>query len=322
MRGYGYHETREKSPYDDFAEYLLTLHDRDTIAMFLTKLAEQDHTLRLRSFVLAACREFGWSAFAQELKELISSRPTMRGRQEIPLRDVEWLSAFCCDKSADPDKTALAHELCALAVERFCVPFPPRPTYYSPHYRRETSHSETSLPLLLKALAACGRDEDLSRVICFAQESPDEFSLDDCQVPSLKSLIPWSRQLFGSIQPQLMSWLDSVRQQLESAIASRPVPPADWSRPADVACKCQCCTQLNAFLADSVNEVGRIPAREDMRQHLIGMIDRHQCDVKHALERKGSPFSLVLTKTSGSFERAVKRFESNRKLLSALPVAE
>ncbi len=320
--GFGHPATREQSPYDDFPEHLLTLHDRDTIAMFLTQLAEHDPSSRLSSFVVAACREFGWSAFAQELNRLISSPPNMRGRQEIPFRDVEWLSAFCCDKTADSDKSALAHELCALAMERFCEPRPPRPTYYSPHQRRETSVSETSLPLLLKALAASGRDEGLSQVINFVQESPDEFSLDDCQVPCLKSLIPWSQKQFGLVHPQLVSWLVSVRQKLESATTRHPVPPTDWTRPAELACQCQYCAQLKALLADPANEVGRIPAREDMRQHLISIINRHQCDVNYALERKGSPYSLVLTKTSGSFERAVKRFEANRRLLSALPVAE
>ena len=73
--GYAHPATKEKSPYDDFPDHLLTLHDRDTIAMFLSKLAEQDQTLRLSSFVVAACREFGWNAFARELKQLISSRP-------------------------------------------------------------------------------------------------------------------------------------------------------------------------------------------------------------------------------------------------------
>jgi len=196
------------------------------------------------------------------------------------------------------------------AVERFCAPLLPRPTYYWPSQCRETSVSETSLPLLLKALAASGRDEDLSRVMRFVQESPDEFSLDDCQVPCLKLLIPWSRQQFSLVHPQLASWLVSVRQQLESATARQPAPPTTWARPADVTCNCQYCAQLNAFLADPANEVGRIPAREDMRQHLIGMITRHQCDVKHVLERKGSPFSLVLTKTTGSYERTVKRFDA------------
>jgi hypothetical protein len=135
-------------------------------------------------------------------------------------------------------------------------------------------------------------------------------------------MIPWSRKQVGSVHPQLASWLDSVRQQLESATARQPIPPADWARPADVNCKCQYCIQLNAFLAAPTKETGRIPAREDMRRHLIDMIDRYRCDIKHVLERTGSPFSLMLTKTSGSFERAVKRFEANRKLLSALPVAE
>jgi hypothetical protein len=166
-----------------------------------------------------------------------------------------------------------------------------------------------------------GRDEDLSRVLHFVEQSPEAFSLDDCQVPGLISLIPWSRRHFGPVPPPLAAWLASVRRRLESATARRPVPPTDWARPADVACDCQCCGRLKAFLADPANEVGRIPAREDLRLHLIHIINKHQCDVKYALERKGSPYSLVLTKTTGSFDRALKRFEADCRLLSALPTA-
>ncbi len=267
---------------------------------------------------MAACREFGWNAFAQELKQLIAARPNQQGRQDIPLRDLEWLSAFCLDKTADPDRATLANELCALAVERFCAPPPPRPAYYWPSGRQERSVSESSLPLLLKALVASGRDEDLLRVIQFVESSPDEFTLDECQVPSLKALVPWSQKQYGVVHPHVMSWLASVRRTLESVTARRPALPADWARPAEVACTCQYCARLNAFLADPANEVGRIPAREDMRQHLIGSIGRHQCDVKYELERKGSPYSLVLTKTTGSFDRATKRFEANRRLLKIL----
>ncbi len=319
---YRHSTIEEPSPNDAFPEQLLTLHDRETLALFLSKLAEADQTLRLHAFVVAACREFGWNAFAPELKQLIAARSERQGRPEIAFRDIEWLSAFCCDETADPDKAKLARELGALAVERFCEPFPPRPTYYAPHYRRETSVSEMALPLLLKALVASGQDEALARALRFVRESPDAFSLDDCQVPSLVSLVPWSQKQFGSVPPQLASWLTGVRQQLESATATQPAPPTDWARPADVACTCQFCAKLKTFLADPATEVGRIPAREDVRQHLIGTIARHQCDVKHVLERKGSPYSLVLTKTRGSFERAVARFEANRQLLSALPVAE
>jgi hypothetical protein len=117
-------------------------------------------------------------------------------------------------------------------------------------------------------LAARGRDADQSRVIYFVQKSPVDFTLEKCQVPSLKSLIPWSKKRFGSVHPQLVSWLASVRQQLESATAGPPTPPTDWARPADLGCKCEYCAELTAFLIDPANEVGRIAAREDRRQHL------------------------------------------------------
>lgn len=320
--GYWDTVTQVKSPYDDFPEQLLTLHDRDTIALFLTKLAECDPAQRLSSFVVAACREFGWGAFDQELKQLILARPTMRGQRDIPFRDIEWLRGFCCDKTVDPEKAALAQELCALAVEGFCEPRPPQPRYYSREAHREVSVSEMSLPSLVTALMAGGCEDGLTQVIHFVQESPHQFGMEDCQVPCLKSVIPWARKQLGLVPPQLVSWLVAVRQQLESATARKPQPPTDWARPANVACNCQYCAQLQSFLADPANDVGHIPAPEHMRQHLIGMIQQHQCDVKHVLKRTGRPYSLMLTKTSGSFEREVKRYETNRRLLSALPLAE
>jgi hypothetical protein len=322
--GYRQRPPSAPSPQDDFPDLLLTLRDRATIALFLSKLAERDQTLRLDGLVVAACREFGWNAFAAELRQLIARRPDEHGHpglhapQPLPLRDLEWLSAFCLDRTTDPDKAALAHEFCALAVERFCAPPPPQAASFWPRVRQGPSPSESALPLLLKAVMASAHDDGLSRVIQFVESSPGEFSLDDCQVPSLKSLVPWSQKVFGRVHPVLLSWLASVRQQLESAIASPPAAPADWGRPAEVACTCQYCARLNAFLADPASEVGRIAAREDMRQHLIGMIDRHVCDVTYTLERKGSPYSLVLTKTTGSYKRATRRYEANRQLLKGL----
>jgi hypothetical protein len=155
-------------------------------------------------------------------------------------------------------------------------------------------------------------------VIGFVESLPNEFSLDTCQVPALKTLVPWSRKHFGSVHPHLLSWLAALRQKLAAATAERPAPPSDWARPSEVACSCPYCAQLKAFLADPAHEVGRIPAREDRRNHLIDMIRQHACDVSHALERQGSPYCLVLTKTTGSFERAVARFEADCRLLKIL----
>ncbi len=304
-----------------FADHLLKLADQESICMFLSTLAERDEVLRIDSFVKTACREFGWRAIANELKTLITSPGTGPSRQEgIAPRDIQWLSAICCDKSEDPDKLALSHKLCELAVEHFCEPRSPSAHLgWANYYRRETPPSVKSLLPLVKALIAVEADAELSRLIKFVQSAPEEFSLEAAQVPCLTSVVPWTKKRLGAVGPYLENWLSDVRRELQAATLSEPEPPIDWARPAEVDCNCQFCGQLNEFLSNATDEVGRIAARENARRHLIGMIASHQCDVKHKLERKGSPYSLVLTKTRGSYDRALKRYKADQKLLASLP---
>jgi hypothetical protein len=315
-------EAQKKPTEEKFFDTLLQLGDRDTVAALLSTLAQRDRTAPLKKFIVAACRQFGWTAFAEQLKKLLTSRPDSQGGDLMASRDAEWLAAFC-DKAGDTDNAALAGELCALATERFCEP---RNAYLTRYYAssgvRESSASEVMLPFLLQALLAAGDDKDVARVVEFVRRSPEEFRVEQCQVPTLKTVVSWSRKRSGSLHPRIVAWLADLRRELEQATAEPPTPPADWSRPADVDCNCRFCAQLSAFLADPANEVTRIAAAEAMRSHLIGKIDRHQSDVKHALERKGSPYSLVLTKTTSSFQRAVKEFATNRRLLGELPVAD
>ncbi len=324
IRGDGFYcyAATEKSPEDEFPELLLALHDRDIVAAFLAKVAQRDQSLVLQPLVLAACREFGWDAFAQEMRQLLVARAGRPGRQDLLARDLKWLAAYCSDPAPDDKKEALARELCQVAADRFCEPFPPRPAYYVPRYSddsREPSLREKSLLLLLKAILIGGVREELARVISFVQQAPEEFSLERCQVPCLIAIVPWAQKKLGRVPPELKQWLAGVRQELSEATQSNPQPPADWVRPADVACKCQYCVHLKAFLADANTEVGRIAASEQYRQHVIEQINRHQCDVKHTLDRTTRPYALLLRKTTGSYECAVKRFQSNCQLLESLP---
>jgi hypothetical protein len=304
------------SPCDEFAESILSLHDQGLVAAFLRVLSERDEVTSLKTFVVAACREFGWDAFEGELKLLIVPNLDQYGHgRELSPSDFEWLAEFCGEKTYDPDWRILGGELCKIAVQRFCE------KEDQPRWARDretANDSERSLPLLLQALAETGRDEDFSRVIRFIRELPNEFTLDYGQVPALKLLIPWSRKRFGSVYPPLQMWFETVRSELEKATAQEPAPPSDWARPANVDCRCEFCTQINTFLADPSHDVGRIPASEINRRHVITKIEHHKCDVKHTLERKGSPYSLVFTKTTGSYDRAVKRYEKDCRLLQIM----
>jgi hypothetical protein len=72
---------------------------------------------------------------------------------------------------------------------------------------------------------------------------------------------------------------------------------------------------LRAFAHDPVEQVHRFRLRKDRRQHLHRIIESHGLDMTHETERKGSPQTLVCTKTRQSYRR---RCEQYRKDISAL----
>jgi len=102
-------------------------------------------------------------------------------------------------------------------------------------------------------------------------------------------------------------WADRVQVHLDRQIADVPQPPADHARPGLTACSCADCRKLDTFLRDPRRPCERFPLREARRQHLLEVIRQHSCDLDTAVERRGSPYSLVCTKTTASYQRAIAR---------------
>ena len=66
----------------------------------------------------------------------------------------------------------------------------------------------------------------------------------------------------------------------------------------------------------------RFPLAKKRRQHLHQIIDGNRCDLTHVTERRGSPFTLVCTKTTASYEAACKIHERDLQNLSRIIALE
>jgi hypothetical protein len=97
-----------------------------------------------------------------------------------------------------------------------------------------------------------------------------------------------------------------------------PAPPLDWAQPVKIGCNCADCRELQAFIRDPVQQEYRFRVRQDRRQHLHQQIDRARLDMTHVTERKGSPQTLVCTKTRATYQRACKRYQSDLALFRRL----
>jgi hypothetical protein len=76
----------------------------------------------------------------------------------------------------------------------------------------------------------------------------------------------------------------------------------DWSLTLPAGgCTCELCVTLGTFLADQRRLTFTWPLAKQRRQHIHGRIDQAELPVTHVTRRKGSPYTLVLTKTDALF---------------------
>ena len=94
--------------------------------------------------------------------------------------------------------------------------------------------------------------------------------------------------------------------------------PKDWVQNITIQCDCEDCEQLQRFLLHPKQQVCYFRVRKDRRRHLHEEIKARRCDLTHVTERKGSPFTLVCTKTRATYERKKKRFEGDLVFLTEL----
>ena len=86
-------------------------------------------------------------------------------------------------------------------------------------------------------------------------------------------------------------------------LLSRPIRDRDnWSIDTPIRC-CDWCDVLVEFAADPRRCVYEWPLRKEGRGHIHAKIEGSELPIRHETRRKGSPYTLVLTKTSALFDR-------------------
>lgn len=319
IRWAGLAGTSGRDGYDSlkrFPDLLAALDSRELNAAFLAKLALHDELTPLDTFIPAICERHGSESYAKELIAFFLPRTNTRyaKRTELTLRDVRWLLALSERRSTRNGSAVHRNALCEAAVNLFCSR-----ESDSRYGRSEDSTARPVLSTLLKTLFLNERHELADRVIRTVRGWPKRFPNDTGQVPALVELVPWCRERFQTVPPSVRDWLESIREQLTTATRSRPAPPGDWARPANVNCQCAWCATVSTFLANPLEERFELRAGEYDRSHVERQIAQERLDLKGTLSKVSRPYALVLTKTIGSYERALKQYEVDCGLLQELP---
>ena len=97
-----------------------------------------------------------------------------------------------------------------------------------------------------------------------------------------------------------------------------PKPPVDWKQSVTLSCRCADCIELQRFARAPSEPVHRFSVRNERRQHLHRTIDQQDLDMTHVTERKGSPQTLVCTKTRRAYQHLCEQYQTDRTAMGDL----
>ena len=289
---------------------LCQLHDTDNIASFMAKVSANGHYRSDDNEALVDAAMLLPPKQAAELLERIITRNTRQEANgcaellerfsarlaadpaaEIPPSSAGVAAAGACGALLQPAAAAL---LAALPGDPALAPKPEG-------WQRPTRVTPALVVDLLTALCRLGDLAPGERAVDHLLAWPETYAADAILVPAALRLAEHA----GAVR----DWAPTRRlkavvvDHLDQRIAEALTAPADFTRASQIACECNYCADLAAFLADPLRKTWVFKAAQAHRSHVEDSIRRHPCDVDQATERRGSPHALVCTKNQASFER-------------------
>lgn len=287
----------------------------ELVGQFLRDVLPKDFDGSEGDALVRLCERFGWESFASELGGLAAQqKPT--DDFTAAFSDLAQLVSLCRPLYCGPPPlTAARRTVCegladelVRAIERW------------DGEKRASHRSERRRNVVegvVRMFAAIEAGDRLDWFVAYVLEDTRHYGLRDVLVPDVKAIYSWLAEV-PFAQPAAERLLQHCVVRLRDAAEQAPEAPKDWTRAAKLDCKCEDCRALADFLRDPASRVGRFPLRKDRRQHLHGQIDHGHLDCTHETERRGSPQTLVCTKTQASFERKLKQYHADREMLAEL----
>ena len=294
-----------------FRYFLLELDEPELVQRFLEQVMTVDGKMRFDRSFARFCKRHDWPRFKASLSAVINATSAA-----TIARNAELLQSISRQKHKKVERISLCRQLAGQFVSALIV-FDDQEEV--PHWQSEKLDRSALLVSLVDAMLAVDSEESLSRLIDQVLTRADKYNLTKAQLPAIFALESRLIKLH-EFNDTILHWLTESRTALETRTRHAPEKPSDYRRSQKPSCKCEPCRKLNDFLDDPKQKQLRIATAKRNRRHLHQSIDRSGCDLTHVTERRGSPYTLVCTKTTASYRAACRMHKRDLKNLNALMV--
>ena len=186
---------------------------------------------------------------------------------------------------------------------------------YEPQLKSDDSSSSTfvagnDVAMLVGCCTALHLDEEVDQILARVRGEAAAVGTSAFQV----FLLPFLKSLVDVMQRHKIPYTQSRYQvcfqrllelYVQRYIGAEPPAPQEWAKPRR-GCGCTDCQELDRFLVDPNRTVGRFSVAEKRRRHIVSQIG-NTCE--NETERKGLPYTLVVTKNEHTWKEALKAWQ-------------
>lgn len=285
----------KQSSADRMLKTLARIGSRRQFLKFLVRIAPAEKMLSEVRLLAQQCRRFGWTVCAPGLNAIFEKT---EGRYLA--RNAKLLHALCRISDKGKEKQESCRKLASLMLQAITVwALQVKPE----HWEDGRVEAKVLVLHLLKALCCLGDEDLLKKAIELFQALTDKFDAVSVQVPVVRELQPFLQKHPPRNMKPIEGWLKTLVSLLEQRTAEEPQQPGDYAREAVLKCKCANCATVNRFLESPDQKEFAFRARQDLRGHVEQNITRDKADLRTETIRKGSPQTLLCTKTEVSWQR-------------------
>lgn len=300
---------------------VFALQDEELIHTLLTAVLDKFYTNSLHEEMLKLDVQYGWERFAEDLKQL----PNHYTNNDL-FPFTELLEKATVDAASMAESK---YKLCEALLQNTFTRLQENDEETQKHAQNNqatfrsfgTPDTEANnarikaLVCLTKVTDALQQPAFSSKIISYCFTKPKIYDLRKILIPFLKKLTPLYANTNNDAYQKLY---EHCVEKLQDATA-QPIPkPTDWKQNVKLTCSCEDCQELQAFISNPDERKHRFKIKKERRQHLHQQIEKHQCDIEHETERKGSPQTLVCTKLRTFYESQEAQWQQDKKILAEL----
>ncbi len=256
-------------------------------------------------------KQFGLSAFKEELNSMAEQDNYNRSWEFAQI-----LKELCCFKHGDDNEIL---EICCELAEKSVTNIKKWDAKKgTPQYGwQEKKPAALLIENMYRSLCGIDKMDLLENLTEHFITDKTHYKTRSVIIPALKKIHPFVVKNLPYSQ-SYKKLLDHCICEIEKSTSKTLKKPSNWAQKVKSDCNCADCSELNTFLQNPNEQVHRFKAGKNRRQHLHQKIDSYVSDMTHVTERKGSPFTLVCTKTMNSHFSNVKGQKRDFEMLKDL----